>query len=119
MFAEPLSGFRQATARPQRTKVDWAVEVAALLDTRYADCDRVTLVCDNLNTHTMGAFYEAFEPERARQYVRRRGRAVGGRGDERAGAAVAEPGRWRRPGSPAARVLRLPPRKGRRRTRRN
>ena len=63
MFAEPLSGFRQATARPQRTKVDWAVEVAALLDTRYADCDRVTLVCDNLNTHTMGAFYEAFEPE--------------------------------------------------------
>jgi hypothetical protein len=71
MFAEPLSGFRQATARPQRTKVDWAVEVGALLDTRYAACDRVTLVCDNLNTHTIGAFYEAFEPERARQYVRR------------------------------------------------
>ena len=71
MFAAPLSGFRQATARPQQTKVDWAVEVAALLDTRYADCDRVTLVCDNLNTHTMGAFHEAFEPERARQYMRR------------------------------------------------
>src|SRR5271166_5981473 len=53
-FAEPLSDFPQATARPQRTKVDWAVEVAALLRTRYADCDRVTLVCDNLNTHTMG-----------------------------------------------------------------
>src|SRR5881409_1881177 len=35
MFAEPLSGFRQATARPQRTKVDWALEVAQLLDTRY------------------------------------------------------------------------------------
>jgi hypothetical protein len=26
----------------------------------------VTLVCDNLNTHTKGAFYEAFEPEKAR-----------------------------------------------------
>ena len=71
MFAEPLSCFCQATARPQRTKVEWAVEVAALLDTRYANCDRVTLVCDNLNTHTMGAFYEAFEPQRAREYVRR------------------------------------------------
>ena len=71
MFAEPLSGFRQATARPHRTKEDWAVEVAALLDTRYAACERVTLVCDNLNTHTIGAFYEAFEPERAYQYVRR------------------------------------------------
>jgi hypothetical protein len=71
MFAEPLSGFRQATARPQRTKVDWALEVAELLDTRYADCDPVTLVCDNLNTHTIGAFYEAFAPARARSYVRR------------------------------------------------
>jgi hypothetical protein len=71
MFAEPLAGFRQATARLQRTKVDWAVEVAALLDTRYADCDCITLVCDNLNTHTKGAFYEAFDPERARHYVRR------------------------------------------------
>lgn len=71
MFAEPLSGFRQATARARRTKVDWAIEVAQLLDTRYADCAKVTLVCDNLNTHTKGAFYEAFEPERARGYVQR------------------------------------------------
>lgn len=71
MFAEPLAAFRQATARPQRTKADWAVEVAGLLDTRYADCEMVTLVSDNLNTHTKGAFYEAFPPEKAREYVRR------------------------------------------------
>jgi hypothetical protein len=71
MFAEPLSGYRQATARPHRTKVDWALEVAHLLDTRYADCDIVTLVMDNLNTHTKGAFYEAFEPDQARAYLRR------------------------------------------------
>jgi hypothetical protein len=71
MFTEPLSGFRQATARPQRTKVDWAQEVARLLDTRYAHCKRVTLVLDNLNTHTKGAFYEVFEPAVARAYVRR------------------------------------------------
>ena len=71
MFAEPLSGFRQATARAQRTKTDWAIEVAHLLDTRYADCEAVTLVCDNLNTHTKGAFYEAFAPEQARAYVKR------------------------------------------------
>lgn len=43
MFAEPLSGFRQATARLQRTKVDWAMEVAALLDMRYPTCGRITL----------------------------------------------------------------------------
>lgn len=71
MFAEPLAGWRQATAREQRTKSDWAQEVAALLDGRCADCERITLVCDNLNTHTPGAFYEAFPPAKARAYVRR------------------------------------------------
>lgn len=71
MFAEPHSGFRQATAREHRTKADWAMEVAQLLDTRYVDCEKVILVSDNLNTHTKGAFYEAFPPERARAYVTR------------------------------------------------
>ena len=71
MFAEPLSGFRQASARARRTKKDWALEVAHLLDTRYAQSQTVTLVLDNLNTHTKGAFYEAFEPEQARAYLKR------------------------------------------------
>jgi len=71
MFSEPLSGYRVATARPHRTKADWALEVAGILDTRYAKHDLVTLVCDNLNTHTKGAFYEVFEPARARAYVKR------------------------------------------------
>ena len=71
LFTEPLSAFRQATARPQRTKSDWALEVAHLLDTRSAKCEAVTLVSDNLNTHTMGAFDEAFPPEQARASVKR------------------------------------------------
>jgi hypothetical protein len=71
MFTEPLSGWREATARKFKTKVDWAIEMAHLLEGRYAACEKVILVCDNLNTHTKGAFYEAFEPERARRLVRR------------------------------------------------
>ena len=71
MFAEPLAGWRQATARPTKTKIDWALEVAALLEGRYAKVPQIILVCDNLNTHTKGAFYEAFAPERARALVRR------------------------------------------------
>jgi hypothetical protein len=71
MFTEPLCGWREATARMTRTKIDWAIEVARLLEGRYAKCALVTLVCDNLNTHTIGAFYEAFPPERARAIVRR------------------------------------------------
>jgi hypothetical protein len=71
MFTEPLSGWREATARPHRTKVDWALEMARLLDTRYQKARKVVLVSDNLNTHTKGAFYEAFAPSKARSYVKR------------------------------------------------
>lgn len=71
MFTEPLAGWREATARTSKTKTDWALEVARLLEGRYRKCSSVTLVCDNLNTHTIGAFYEAFPPERARRLVRR------------------------------------------------
>src|SRR5947207_2717991 len=71
MFAEPLAGWREVAVRERKTKIDWAVEMARLLEGRYAECAKVILVCDNLNTHTKGAFYEAFEPERARALVRR------------------------------------------------
>jgi hypothetical protein len=71
MFTEPLAGWREVAVRETKTKIDWAVEVARLLEGRYAECEKVILVCDNLNTHTKGAFYEAFEAERARQLVRR------------------------------------------------
>jgi hypothetical protein len=71
MFTEPLAGWREVAVRQTKTKVDWAVEMARLLEGRYAHCEKIILVCDNLNTHTKGAFYEAFKPERARQLVRR------------------------------------------------
>ena len=71
MFTEPLAGWREVAVRETRTKIDWATEMARLLEGRYANCEKVVLVCDNLNTHTKGAFYEAFEPERARKLVRR------------------------------------------------
>jgi hypothetical protein len=71
LFCEPLAGWRQVRVRERRTKVDWAVEMAELLRGRYARAERVILVCDNLNTHTIGAFYEAFDPAQARALVRR------------------------------------------------
>ena len=70
MFCEPLAGWRQVTARERRTKVDWAREMEYLLRTRYASAKKVILVCDNLNTHTQGAFYETFEPAKARSLIR-------------------------------------------------
>lgn len=69
MFCEPKSGWREARVRQRKTKVDWAQEVAYVLDTYYEHHDHVILVCDNLSTHKPGAFYEAFNAEKARKYV--------------------------------------------------
>src|SRR5262249_28375837 len=65
MFCEPLAGWRQVSVREQRTKIDWGLEMAELLRGRYAQAEKVILGCDNLNTHTIGAFYEAFHPATA------------------------------------------------------
>lgn len=71
MFAEPLACWRKVSIRTRKTKSDWAIEMGSLLEGRYANCPKVIVVCDNLSTHTMGAFYEVFEPARARAIVSR------------------------------------------------
>lgn len=71
MFTEPLAGWREVTVRPQRTKVDWALEMERLLNSRYKKAQKIILICDNLNTHTKGAFYEVFKPPKARALVKR------------------------------------------------
>jgi hypothetical protein len=71
VWAEPLAGRRRVNARPQRTRVDWAHGIDQLLSIDYPDAERVVLVMDNLNTHTLGSLYEAFEPAKARALAER------------------------------------------------
>jgi len=65
VWAEPLAGRRRINARQQRTRIDWAHEVDQLLTSDYPNAEKVVLVMDNLNTHTVGSLYEAFEPAKA------------------------------------------------------
>ena len=71
MFCEPKTGWRHAEATKQRTKVDWAHQVRDLFDGRYAGVPKVTLVMDNLNTHTTGSLYQAFPAPEARRLTKR------------------------------------------------
>jgi len=70
-LTEALQGRRDARVRQQRTDADWAQELAGLLDGRYAKAEKVILVCDNLNTHTIASFYKAFAPAEARRLAER------------------------------------------------
>ena len=61
MFGEPLSGWRTVAVTKRRTTLDWAKQVRALANLpRYRDAESITLVCDNLNTHSGDSFYAAF-----------------------------------------------------------
>lgn len=65
LFFNPLSGWRRVSCRDSRMRVDWAEEVAQLLEEDYPRAQQITLVCDNLNTHTIASLYTAFPAERA------------------------------------------------------
>ena len=53
LFTEPISGWREVIIREKKTKADWAITMAELLQGRCAACSKVIVVCDNLNTHTI------------------------------------------------------------------
>jgi hypothetical protein len=71
LFTEPLAGWRKVNVRERRTRKDWAAEIKELLEGDYPDVPTVILVCDNLNTHTLGSLYAAFEPAEARRLAAR------------------------------------------------
>jgi hypothetical protein len=71
MFFEPLAGWRTVMIRERRTKVDWAYCMKRLLEKHYPDVDKVILVMDNLNTHGLSSFYEAFAPKEACRLAQR------------------------------------------------
>lgn len=72
MFVEPLIGWRSVRTTDHRAGVDWAHQVQQLVnDPHYAHVDRITLVCDNLNTHSLGSLYQAFEPAEALRIARK------------------------------------------------
>jgi hypothetical protein len=70
-FFEPLAAWRTVQVRTRRTALDWAECVRHVLDTRYADAEKVVLVMDNLNTHSIASLYKAFAPAEARRLASR------------------------------------------------
>jgi hypothetical protein len=71
LWFEPLAGKRKVQVTERRTKQDWAKAVQELVDVHYPDAEKVVLVLDNLNTHTLGSLYETFPPEDARRVAER------------------------------------------------
>ena len=67
MIFAPLHGFRQVEVTDRRTCIDFAHICRDIVDVHFPDAQKITLVCDNLNTHNPASLYKTFEPHQARR----------------------------------------------------
>lgn len=65
MSCEPLIGKRIVKITKRKTKIDWAKFLTDIAK-GYKNAEKITLVMDNLNTHTPGSLYESFQPSQAK-----------------------------------------------------
>ena len=71
MAFEPLAKRRQVAATKQRTMKDFAYCLRDLAEVQYPEAEKIVLVMDNLNTHSLSSLYATFEPEAARRLCER------------------------------------------------
>ena len=71
VMCQPLAGWREVKVTERRTKVDFAHCMQDLVDVHFPQAETIRVGLDNLNTHTFGALYEAFEPKEARRIARK------------------------------------------------
>ena len=65
LACEPLAGKRMVKISERKTKQDWAFFLKDIAG-QYKTAKKITLVMDNLNTHTPGSLYETFSPDQAK-----------------------------------------------------
>jgi len=71
MMFEPLAARRYTEVTETRTKIDFAHCLCDLSDKYYPHAEKIVLVMDNLNTHTLASLYVAFAPKEARRIAER------------------------------------------------
>lgn len=71
MLCEPIMGTRYVKVTHRRTAIDYAHLLKEIVDVFYPEARQVTIVQDNLNTHSPASLYKAFEPEEASRILSR------------------------------------------------
>ena len=69
MFFEPLAAWRHVEVTDRRTAIDYAQQMKYLVDERYPDAIKITVVQDQLNTHDPASLYKAFDPAEAKRIL--------------------------------------------------
>ena len=62
-FYAPFIGWRRIEVTDNHVAIQWAQEIHRLVEQDFPDAKRITLVMDNLNTHSGASLYKAFAPQ--------------------------------------------------------
>jgi hypothetical protein len=65
MVFDPHRCWRKAFIYRQRTRLEFAAVMRAVVEEHYPEAEQLQVVLDNLNTHHAGSFYAAYDPETA------------------------------------------------------
>ncbi len=71
MLCQPLAGWRHVEVTERRTAKDFAQCMKALVEVHFPEAALISVVLDNLNTHTPAALYETFAPAEALRILRK------------------------------------------------
>jgi transposase len=68
-FYAPFDNWRRVDVADNHAAQQWAQGIRRLIQEDYPEAQRITLVMDNLNTHTGASLYKAFPPALARSLL--------------------------------------------------
>jgi len=71
LACQPMVGSRVTMTAPHRTKQEWEEFVRRLAEEQYSPAEKIVLILDNLNTHTLAALSEVFLVAQARRLCQR------------------------------------------------
>ncbi len=69
LFYAPLESWRRVQISDNHKSLEWAEGVRRLVQEDFPSAKCITLVMDNLSTHTGASLYKAFEPELAHELM--------------------------------------------------
>ncbi len=71
LYYAPLENWRRVDVEQDHVATTWAGGVRRLVEEDFPEAERITVVMDNLNTHTGASLYKAFPAPRARRLLKK------------------------------------------------
>jgi len=71
MITEPLGGYREVHLEDNHKSLIYARVIKKIVEKRYKNAEKITLIEDNLSSHKLCTLYEILPAEQAREIIKK------------------------------------------------